>query len=82
MLNFPNSNNYRHDKKLYISAFQKYLNCVYTSDIFRFIQRTCEVNTILENSSFIFKCFLKTVPVYDFKLAWEVLHPPVLTRAK
>ena len=27
-----------------------------------------------ENSSFIFTCYLKTVPVYDFKLVWVVLH--------
>ena len=27
-----------------------------------------------ENSSFIFTGYFKTVPVYDFKLVWVVLH--------
>ena len=36
-------------------------------------QRTCEVNKMGENNSFI--CIIKTVPVYDFKLVWVVLHP-------
>ena len=36
--NFPNSSNIRLEKKLYVSAFQKYLNCLYTSNIFRFTQ--------------------------------------------
>ena len=27
-----------------------------------------------ENSSFIFTWYLKTFPVYDFKLVWVVLH--------
>ena len=31
-------------------------------------ERTCKVNTMGENSSFIFICYLKTVPVYDFRL--------------
>ena len=38
-------------------------------------QRTCEVNRMGENSSFIFTCCVKTVPVYDFKLVWAVLDP-------
>ena len=25
----------------------------------------------------IFTCYVKTVPVYDFKLIWIVLHPSV-----
>ena len=37
------------------------------------LQRTCEVNRMGENSSFIFTCYVKTVPVYDFKLVWIVL---------
>ena len=28
-----------------------------------------------ENSSFIFACYIKTVPLYDFKLVCVVLHP-------
>ena len=28
-------------------------------------KRTCEVNRMGENSSFILKCYVKTVPVYD-----------------
>ena len=39
------------------------------------LKRTCEVNTMRENSSFIFTCYVKTFPVYDFKLLWVVLHP-------
>ena len=40
-------------------------------------QRTCEVNRMGENGSFILTCYMKTVPVYDFILVWVVLHPPV-----
>ena len=40
-------------------------------------QRTCEVNRMGENSSFIFIRHFKTVPVYGFKLVWVVLHPSV-----
>ena len=40
-------------------------------------KRTCEVNRMGENSSFTFTCYVKTVPVYDFKLVWVVLHPCV-----
>ena len=40
-------------------------------------QRTCEVNTMGENSLFIFTCYVKTVPVYDLKLVLVVLHPSV-----
>ena len=39
--------------------------------------RTCEVNRIGESSSIIFTCSVKTVPVYDFKLVWVVLHKSV-----
>ena len=27
-----------------------------------------------ENSSFIFTCYIKIVPVYNFKLVWVALH--------
>ena len=40
-------------------------------------ERTFEVNRMGENSSFIFTCYVKTVPVYDVKLVWEDLHPTV-----
>ena len=40
-------------------------------------ERTCEVNRMGENSSFIFTCYVKTVSIYDFKLVLVVLHPPV-----
>ena len=40
-------------------------------------KRTCEVNRMGENSSFIFICYVKTVPVYDFKLVWVVLQSSV-----
>ena len=45
--------------------------------IFENCQRTCEVNRMGENSSFIFTCYVKNVPVYDFKLVRVVLHPSV-----
>ena len=32
------------------------------------LYRTHKVDTMDENSSFIFTCYVKTVPVYDFKL--------------
>ena len=38
---------------------------------------TCQVNAMGENSSFIFTCYVKTVPVYNFKLGWVVPHPSV-----
>ena len=41
------------------------------------LYRTRKVDTMDENSSFIFTYYVKTVPVYDFKLIWEVLHPSV-----
>ena len=41
------------------------------------IKRTCEVNTMDESSSLIFTCYVKTVPVYYFKLVWVVLHRSV-----
>ena len=37
-------------------------------------QRTCEVDTMGENSSFIFICYVKIVPVYNFKLVLVALH--------
>ena len=40
-------------------------------------QRTCEINRMGESGSFILTCYIKTVPVYDFKLVWVLLHPPV-----
>ena len=40
-------------------------------------KRTCEVNTMGENSSFIFTCYVKTVPGDDFKFVWIVVHPTV-----
>ena len=40
-------------------------------------QSTCEVNRMGENGSFILTCYIKAVPVYDFKLVWVVLHLPV-----
>ena len=40
-------------------------------------QRTCEVNRTGENGFFILTCYIKTVPVYDFKLVWVILHLPV-----
>ena len=33
-------------------------------------RRTCKVDRMGENSSFIFTGYVKTVPVYDFKLVW------------
>ena len=39
-------------------------------------ERTCEVNRIGENSSY-FTCYVKIIPVYNFKLVWVVLHPSV-----
>ena len=38
------------------------------------LKRTCEVNRMGENSPFISTCYAKTVPVYDLKIAWVVLH--------
>ena len=40
-------------------------------------QRTCEVNRMGENRSFIFTLYVKTVQVYNFKLFCVVLHPSV-----
>ena len=40
-------------------------------------QRTCEVNRMDENRSFTLTCYVKTVPVYDLKLVWVVLHRSV-----
>ena len=37
-LNFPNSTKSRLKRKLCVSAIQNYLNCSYSSNIFRFIQ--------------------------------------------
>ena len=33
-----------------------------------------EANTVGENSSFIFLCYVKTVSLCDFKLIWILLH--------
>ena len=42
------------------------------------MQRTCEVIRMGENSCFIFTCqSVKTVPLYDLKPVWVVLHPSV-----
>ena len=52
----------------------------FLGNIFSFhilIRRTCEVDKMGENSSFIFTCYVKTIPVYSFKLVWVVLHPSV-----
>ena len=38
-------------------------------------KRTCEVNRMSENISFIITCYVKNVPVYDFELVCVVLHP-------
>ena len=38
------------------------------------VQGTNEVNRMGENSSFIFACYVKTGPAYDFKIVWVVLH--------
>ena len=40
-------------------------------------KRTCEVNRMAEHSFFIFTSYVKTVPVYDFKLVWVVPHSSV-----
>ena len=42
-----------------------------------FLQRTCEANPGGENSSFIFRACVKSVPLYHFKLAYVVLHMAV-----
>ena len=34
------------------------------------VQMTCEVNGMSQNNSFIFTCYVKTVPAYNFKLIW------------
>ena len=38
---------------------------------------TCKVNPAGENTSFISTAFVKSVPLYHFKLAYLVLHMPV-----
>ena len=38
------------------------------------VKRTCEANPAGENSSFIFTVFVKSVPLYRFKLAYVMLH--------
>ena len=40
-------------------------------------QRTCEVNTAGENSSFIVTVCVKSVLLYHFKLAYVVIHTAV-----
>ena len=37
-------------------------------------ERTCQVNPVGENSSFIFAVCVKSVPLYHFKLDYLVLH--------
>ena len=44
--------------------------------------RICEANPAGENSSFIFTVFVKSVPLYHFKLAYVVLHMAVKTFSK
>ena len=41
------------------------------------MQRTFKANQADENSSFIFTVCVKSVPLYDFKLAYVVLHMAV-----
>ena len=41
------------------------------------VQMTCEANLLGENSSFIFTVCVKSVPLYDFKLAYVVLRMAV-----
>ena len=41
------------------------------------IKRTCQANRAGENSPFIFKICVKSVPLYNFKLAHVVLHMPL-----
>ena len=41
------------------------------------LKRTCEVNAAGENSSFIFTVCVKSVPHYQFKLAYVVLQMSV-----
>ena len=41
------------------------------------VQKTCEVNAAVENSSFIFTAYVKSVPLYHFKLAYVVIHMAV-----
>ena len=37
-------------------------------------KRICEADVAGDNSSFIFTVYVKCVPLYHFKLAYEVLH--------
>ena len=39
--------------------------------------RTCEVNPVGENRSFIFTVYVKSVSLYHFKLAYIMLHMAV-----
>ena len=41
------------------------------------LERTCEVNAVDENSSFIFTVCVKSVPRYHFQLAYVVLQMAV-----
>ena len=38
---------------------------------------SCKGPVMGENSSLTFTCYVKTVPVYDFKPVWVVPHPSV-----
>ena len=40
-------------------------------------KRTCQANAADENSAFIFTVFVKSVPLYHFKLVCVVLHMAV-----
>ena len=40
-------------------------------------QKVCETNAVAENSSFIFKVCVRSVPLHQFKLAYVVLHMAV-----
>ena len=71
--------------------------CVYcfffawpTSETDSALCKKLEFNMMLGHSSLtknfskgpIFTCYIKTVPVYDFKLVWVVLHLPVKNFSK
>ena len=43
----------------------------------RSVQSTCDANPVGENSSFIFTVCVKSVPLYNFKLAYVAIHMAV-----
>ena len=53
----------------------RYLFKYVSGDVFN--QRTCEANPAGENSLFIFTVCVKSVPLYNFKLCYVVLHRAV-----